>query len=94
MLALSDIIKKVRDSLRRLRRRIKNDVISAGSITTPATSPPISPALLFPDELDGVESPVSVGTGLVEVSIVSSTLMKSVSLCLVDYAIVLKATHV
>ena len=94
MLASSDTMESVRDSLRRLRRRIKNDVISAGSITTPATSPPISAALLFPDELDGVESPVSVGTGLVEVSIVSSTLMKSVSLCLVDYAIVLKATHV
>ena len=48
----------------------KNDVISASSITTPATSPPISPALLFPEELDAVDSPVSVGTGLVEVSIV------------------------
>ena len=70
MLALSDIIKKVRDSLRRLRRMTKNDVISASSITTPATSPPISPALLFPEELDGVDSPVSVGTGLVGVSIV------------------------
>ena len=94
MLASSDTMESVRDSLRRLRRRIKNDVISAGSITTPATSPPISPALLFPEELDGVDSPVSVGTGLVEVSIVSSTLMKSVGLYLDDYAIVLKATHV
>ena len=94
MLASSDIIKKVRDSLRRLRRMTKSDVISASNITTPATSPPISPALLFPEELDGVDSPVSVGTGLVEVSIVSSTLMKSVSLYLDDYPIVLKATHV
>ena len=87
-------MESVRDSLRRLRRRIKNDVISASSITTPATSPPISSALLFPEELDGVDSPVSVGMGLVEVSIVSSTLMKSVGLYLDDYAIILKATHV
>ena len=94
MPASSDTMESVRDSLRRLRRRIKNDVISASSITTPATSPPISPALLFPEELDDVDSPVSVGTGLVEVSTVSSTLMKSVSLYLDDYAIVLKATHV
>ena len=87
-------MESVRDSLRRLRSMTKNDVISASSITTPATSPPISPALLFPEELDAVDSPVSVGMGLVEVSIVSSTLMKSVGLYLDDYAIVLKATHV
>ena len=72
----------------------KSDVISASNITTPATSPPISPALLFPEELDAVDSHVSVGTGLVEVSTVSSTLMKSVSLYIDDYAIILKATHV